>query len=451
MANTHQLASLVDVVDARVLGGALNASFANFQIDSRKVQSGDVFVALKAARDGHDYVAAAADKGAVAVLVERQVDVNVPQLIVADVREAMAAYARWWRRQWMGPVIGLTGSVGKTSVKQLCAAIMAQLGSTHATPGNLNNDLGVPMTVLGIQPTHQAAVVEMGANHPGEIALLVSIAEPNVVVITNAGAAHLEGFGSIDGVAHSKAEIYRHGPAAATAIVNADSPYKEKWLADVGSRKVLTFSFAMETADCYASNVVETDAGQRFTLHVQGEQVEIALGLPGQHMVTNAVCAAAACFAAGASLAQVAAGLNDAVATPGRMQVASVAGVKVVDDSYNANPESMKAAIDWLAGQAGTRTLVLGDMAELGDESAQHHAEVGAYAKGKVDQLFTLGVASAATAAAGAGKHFTEFEGLVNELAQTAADVVLVKGSRGAAMERVVAAYVQQLEQEEGS
>lgn len=420
--------------------------FLGLQIDSRKVVAGDVFVAIDAARDGHDFVQSAVEKGAIAALVERKLALDVPQIVVSDSIAAMAQFAKAWRMTMSAPVIALTGSAGKTTTKELMAAILA----THfvgkevlATAGNLNNELGVPMTLARLSGDQAAAVIEMGANHHGEIEMLTQMVQPTVGLITNAGSAHLEGFGSRDGVAQAKGEIYQQLADDATAVVNADSPYLPMWQEWIGARKQLSFGLQAGDFALEQSKGIESDKnGVTFSMVTPDGTYLVRLPLSGEHNVANALAAAACCYAVGVTVENIVLGLARATGAPGRMQKVATPMGCLVDDTYNANPESVKAAARWLAKQTAN-TLVLGDMAELGENATELHAEMGAYAKEVgVQRLICVGENAEQTAQA-FGAH-----GLACDSVDVATEellrvwskdsTVLVKGSRAARMERVI-------------
>ena len=436
-----------------VLRGA-DAEFASVSIDSRRLQAGDLYVAIKGERhDGHDFVNDAAATGAVAVVVSTPQDVAVPQIVVDDTRLALGKLAAAWRARFNLPVIGVTGSNGKTTVKEMIAAILRQRGDVLVTQGNLNNDFGVPLTLFGLREQHRYAVIEMGANHSGEIAYVAALAQPSVVVITNAGAAHLEGFGSLEGVARAKGEIYAALGAEGVAVVNADDAFAGYWRTVIGARRALNFGYA--DADVSVVPGSEqwhgADSALRFTLHTPAGDVPINLNLLGRHNLVNACAAAAVALAAGAELDDVRAGLAAMQAVKGRLQLQRIdARASVIDDSYNANPSSMQAALQVLAGLPGTRIFVMGDMGELGAGAAELHADLGRAARtAQVGEFYSTGELSGHAAAAfGAGaQHFATQSELIAALQKRLAlnderITLLVKGSRRAQMEKVVEALV---------
>ncbi|MCC7460826.1 MAG: UDP-N-acetylmuramoyl-tripeptide--D-alanyl-D-alanine ligase [Gammaproteobacteria bacterium] len=437
---------------AAAAGGTLHgadATFAEVVIDSRHIAAGDLFVALPGTRaDGHDFVAAAAAAGAAGALVARRVDAALAQIVVADVAAALSRAARAWRAAFSGSVLAVAGSNGKTTTKEMLAAILAQGGVTLATRGNLNNELGVPLTLLRLAPCQRAAVIEIGANHPGEVAALAALADPHIGLVTNAGAEHLAGFGSIEGVARAEGELFAALPSTGTAIINVDDVYAPLWRG-MTRAGVVGFGFAAG-ADVRAAGL-RFDVGARgcvahFELSAPAGRCAVELALAGRHNVQNALGAAAAALAAGASLSHVAAGLAAMRAVGGRLQFRPAhSGAWLIDDSYNANPSSVRAAIDVLADLGGRRWLVLGDMGELGDYAAGSHRDAGRYARARgVERLYAHGpLAALAAREFGSGAQcFDAVEPLLRALRADLAPGVrlLIKGSRLNHLERVVAA-----------
>ncbi|MCB1906225.1 MAG: UDP-N-acetylmuramoyl-tripeptide--D-alanyl-D-alanine ligase [Rhodocyclaceae bacterium] len=446
---------------AKASGGraTTGASFDGIATDSRSVAAGQLFVALRGERfDGHGFVEAALARGAAAAVVDQHWFDGAPEaarawplLVVGDTRSALGDIARRWRACFEIPVIGVTGSNGKTTVKEMCAAILrAQAAldgadpatSVLATEGNLNNDIGLPLTVSQMAPQHRFAVIEMGMNRPGEIARLASIAAPTVAVVTNAQRAHLEGMGGIDAVAEEKGAIYGGLRPDGIAVINADDPHADLWRRQSSGFACRSFGVA-HAADIHATYILKGH-GAELSVHTPAATFELALQVPGRHNVLNALAATAATLAAGAAVEAVRRGLESFRGTKGRLErKAGVNGAVVIDDSYNANPDSLIAGIDVLAATPGRTILVLGDMGEVGSNSAQLHDEVGGYAKSAgVDQLFALGEMSevAARNFGEGGRHFGRPEDLVSALrnAMNADTVVLVKGSRFMRMERIV-------------
>ena len=443
----RRLAQMAAVSGGTLLGA--DAGFNEVVLDSRRVAAGDLFVALSGSRaDGHDFVAAAGAAGAAGALVAHRVETPLAQILVPDVAAALGAAARAWRAAWSGNMLAVAGSNGKTTTKEMLAAILAEAGVTLATRGNLNNQLGVPLTLLRLAPGKRAAVIEIGANHPGEVAALAALVCPQVGLVTNAGAEHLEGFGSIEGVARAEGELFAALPPQGTAIVNVDDVYAPLWRGMTRAR-VVGFGFSaaadvraeglrfdMDARGCVARFEIITPAGRR----------AIELALAGRHNVQNALGAAAAALATGASLEHVAAGLSGMRAVAGRLQFRqATSGAWLIDDSYNANPSSVRAAIDVLADLGGRRWLVLGDMGELGDFAAGSHRDAGRFARARgVERLYAHGpLAALAAREFGSGAQcFESAEPLVRALqAELGPDVrLLIKGSRLNRLERVVAA-----------
>ncbi len=449
---------------ARACGGRLQGAdrgFAAVSSDSRTLSAGDLFVALRGPRfNGNEFVGAALAAGAAGALVDAPQPHALAQIIVADTQAALASAGHAWREALDIPVVGVAGSNGKTTAKEMTAAILSQAGSTLATRGNLNNHIGVPLTLLRLEAAHRFAVIEMGANRAGEVAELVKVARPTVGLITNAGAEHLEGFGSLEGVARAEGEMVAGLTADATAILNADDEFVHLWRGMTAAR-VVTFGIA-NAADFRAADLRTTLGKEgfltRFRLSSPLGQADIALHVGGRHNVANALGAAAAAAAAGATLAQIVAGLGAMRPVPGRLQLKQAAcGAWIIDDSYNANPSSVRAGIEVLASIEGRRWLVLGDMAELGDFAADAHSQIGAFARERgIERLLATGpLAALAVERFGTGgQWFPDTEALTRELLRAlspqaapggepaAAVRLLVKGSRVNRLERVVAALM---------
>ncbi|OYT94865.1 MAG: UDP-N-acetylmuramoyl-tripeptide--D-alanyl-D-alanine ligase [Pseudomonas sp. PGPPP3] len=447
MLKALRLSELLTALDAHLVGA--DAAFTAVSTDSRKIEPGQLFIALTGPNfDGHDYLAAVAAKGAVAALVEREVSgVELPQLVVADARVALGQLGALNRQAYKGPLAAVTGSSGKTTVKEMLASILrAGLGGpVLATRGNLNNDLGAPLTLLELAPQHVAAVIELGANHVGEIAYTVGLTQPQVAIITNAGSAHVGEFGGPDKIIEAKGEILEGLPASGTAILNLDDKAFATWQQRNGDRGVLSFALHNRAADFYTSELARDARGcLAFTLQSPAGSTRIQLNLLGEHNVANALAAAAAAHGLNVPLVGIKAGLESLQPVKGRA-VAQLAtsGARVIDDTYNANPISMCAAVDILAGFSGRTVLVLGDMGELGEWAEQGHRDVGAYAAGKVDTLYAVGplMAHAVAAFGPQGHHFADQASLIAAvLHESAGSSILIKGSRSAAMENVVAA-----------
>lgn len=447
MLKALRLSELLVALDARLVGA--DAVFSAVSTDSRKIEPGQLFIALTGPNfDGHAYLAAVAAKGAVAVLVEREVvGVELPQLVVADTRVALGQLGAINRQAYQGPLAAVTGSSGKTTVKEMLASILRVgfTGPVLATRGNLNNDLGAPLTLLELAPGHVGAVIELGANHVGEIAYTVSLTKPQVAIITNAGNAHVGEFGGPDKIIQAKGEILEGLPADGTAILNLDDKAFATWQQRNGGRRMLSFAVSNSAADFYTGELARDARGcLAFTLQSPAGSARIQLNLLGEHNVANALAAAAAAHALGVSLVGIKAGLESLQPVKGRAaaQLASN-GARVIDDTYNANPISMCAAVDILAGFSGRTVLVLGDMGELGEWAEQGHRDVGAYAADKIDALYAVGplMAHAVAAFGPQGQHFADQASLIAAvLHEPAGCSILIKGSRSAAMENVVVA-----------
>ncbi|WP_105659941.1 UDP-N-acetylmuramoyl-tripeptide--D-alanyl-D-alanine ligase [Cronobacter dublinensis] len=436
---------------AAVLKGELHGVDAEVDAvttDTRRLTPGCLFVALKGERfDAHDFAGQAQAGGAGALLVSRKLDIALPQLVVADTRLAFGELAAWVRQQVPARVVALTGSSGKTSVKEMTAAILSECGNTLYTAGNLNNDIGVPMTLLRLTPEHQFAVIELGANHQGEIAWTVSLTRPEAALVNNLAAAHLEGFGSLAGVAKAKGEIFTGLPENGIAIMNADNNDWLNWQSVIGNRKVWRFSPNLATSDFSATNIHITSHGTEFTLRTPTGDVDVLLPLPGRHNIANALAASALAMAVGAPHQAIKAGLAKLKAVPGRLFPVQLAENQLLlDDSYNANVGSMTAAAQVLSEMPGYRVMVVGDMAELGDEAEACHQQVGDAAKAAgIDKVLSVGTLSEAISrASGVGEHFSDKQAVVARLKTLINEhsiiTLLVKGSRSAAMEEVVRA-----------
>jgi UDP-N-acetylmuramoyl-tripeptide--D-alanyl-D-alanine ligase len=420
--------------------------------DTRNLPAGCLFVALKGPRfDGHAFAAQALEAGAAAVMVEAGANLALPSaLVVDDTRLALGRLAAWHRANMPARLVAITGSNGKTTVKEMAAAILAEeagVGAVLATSGNLNNDIGMPLTLLRLTPAHRYAVIEMGMNHPGELAYLTELARPDAALVNNALRAHLEGLGSVEAVARAKGEIYAGLKDDGIAIVNADDPHAPLWRAMASAFRVMGFGFA-ENADIRIQAPV-ADHVQRLTLTTPQGAIETTLRVPGRHNLRNAAAAAAAALALGTSADSVAKGLAAYVGTKGRLQIhPCILGATLIDDTYNANPDSTLAAIQVLAERPGTRILVLGDMGELGPDAAALHREVGEKARAAgIERLLCLGEMSVQTVLGfGAGAmHFERIEELLAEIecALEPEVTVLVKGSRFMKMERVVQSFME--------
>ena len=442
-----QLSQAAAAVDAQLVGS--DALFTGVTTDSRTLQAGDLFVALPGERfNGHDYIEQAAQRGAVAAMVSEKSTVSVSLLRVADCYAALGQLAAAWRTQFTLPIIAITGSNGKTTVKEMLAAILREHAGSSAvlaTRGNLNNNIGMPLTLLRLRESHRYAVIEMGMNHRGEISYLTRLARPQVALINNAQAAHLEGLGSVEAVARAKAEIFEGVTATGWSLINADDTHLTNLPTSILKGHILRFGLD-SPADVTARYELRVD-GSDMQLSTPKGSFAVALKVPGMHNVRNALAAIAATIALDIPAAAISAGLATFTGVAGRLQRKQGArGAMFIDDTYNANPESVRAAIAVLAATTGKKVLVLGDMGELGAQAPGLHGEVGFYAKqARIDHLLTLGKFSANTAQSfGEGaQHFERIEELLAELENLLApDVtVLVKGSRFMQMERITKSF----------
>lgn len=439
------LRQLASVLSAQLIGDSIDID--EVSTDTRKLSAGCLFIALKGEKfDAHDYALDAVKSGAAALLVSKRLPVEAPQLLVPDTRLALGKLGAWVREQSTARVVALTGSSGKTSVKEMTAAILRQCGDVLYTAGNFNNDIGVPLTLLRLTPEHQFAVIELGANHIGEIAYTTDLVRPETALVNNLAAAHLAGFGSLAGVAQAKGEIFAGLPADGVAIINADSHDFPHWQTMLNHKTVWRFSpQAAADIDFFASDEQSSAQGTRFNLHTPFGQTDVTLPLPGRHNVANALAASALAMSVGAPLAAVKTGLAQLKAVPGRLfPIVLADGKLVLDDSYNANVGSMTAAAQVLADMPGYRVMVVGDMGELGDDAAECHRQVGEAARvAGIDKVLSVGTLSELISrASGDGEHFQDKPALISRLNGLISEhniiSVLVKGSRSTAMEQVV-------------
>jgi UDP-N-acetylmuramoyl-tripeptide--D-alanyl-D-alanine ligase len=443
------LAEAAQALGATVVG--TDARFSSVSTDSRSIQAGALFVALRGERfDGHDYVGAARECGAAAAMVERVAGVSaqaagMPLLVVGDAKLALGALARHWRQRFRIPVVAVVGSNGKTTVKEMVAAALREhFGPDRvlATIGNLNNDIGLPLTVLRLREGHRAAVLEIGMNHPGETGYLAGLAQPTIAVINNAQREHQEFMRSVAEVAAEHGALLRALPADGVAVLNRDDGHYGYWREIAGTRPVR--DFGTSAAAAVTAGYALHPAGADLELRANGDRATAVLQAPGLHSVRNALAAVAAALAAGATLAEATRGLAAFRPVKGRLQLkAGRNGVALIDDTYNANPDSVRAAIDVLAGSERPRVLILGDMGEVGAQGAAFHEEVGRYAREcGVDRLLAVGqlARTAARAFGAGGEHFDSIEALIARAQGLAAlkGTMLVKGSRFMRMERVV-------------
>lgn len=436
------LSACADSLEGELIGE--DVAFERVNTDTRHLQVGDLYVAISGERfDGHDFIAAAIDAGACAVVCSTPVaDCVVPQLVVDDTRRALGRMAYLWRAQLSPTVVALTGSNGKTTTKEMLASIFSEVSSCFASPGNLNNDIGVPKSLFLLNEEHRYAVMELGANHSGEIAYLSKLVKPQLAMITNASSAHIEGFGSKLGVIEAKGEIYSALNSDGIAVINRDDSGYDYWRSLAGGKRVVSFGF--HEASSVRGTILSPN---RLRIEFGAEEGEVNLALLGQHNLTNALAAAAATLALRVPMSAVCAGLQKVQAVPGRLSSITLSGgVTVIDDSYNANPASVKAAIDVLASfENRPRWLLFGDMAELGQDAPSMHEDIGHYAASAgIEQLWSVGELSArASEAFGEkGRHFASHDALIEALLPVLEShaVTLFKGSRSIGMERAVSA-----------
>lgn len=433
-----------------------DVSFSRISTDTRTLQAGDLFVALVGPNfDGHEFIAQAQQKGAVGALVSTEIDTDLAQILVADTRIALADLARFRRQQMSGLWLAVTGSSGKTTVKEMLGQILAHAGTVELTQGNLNNDIGVPITIMNMQAQGiDYRVLELGANHIGEIAYTCRIGQPQIAILNNAQDAHLAGFGGLKGVVEAKGEIIACLNADGQAVLNLNDPSYNYWLQLANGRQVWSFSVDNIAARVHAKNLIVAAQTSDFELCIDGQECPVHLPLAGRHNVANALAAAAAASAAGLTLQQITSGLRTCEAYCGRLVRHELANdVLVIDDTYNANPASVRAAIDVLIKQGGTSCLILGDLRELGTASYSLHMDLGRYAA-KAGITYFIGIGSRVAAAVNqfaidGGQHAIAVASQTDVLPYLQALPkqslsCLVKGSRSTRMERVVTLLLQQ-------
>ncbi len=445
--NALRLSQVAERLEGELLGDDI--SFSSVSTDTRTLTEQALFVALKGPHfNGHDFIPQAISAGACGLLVSEERLEPLPQIRVDNTHLGLGRLAALWRDSFAVPLVGITGSNGKTTVKELVAAILRQRGEVLATRGNLNNDIGLPLTLLRLQD-EAYAVVEMGANHPGEIGYLTHIARPDVAMITNAGAAHLEGFGDLQGVARAKGEILGGLAPDGVAVLNADDDFFSYWCGLLGERRLISFGSSSRAhvhgeLDRAQTRWSENGYQSVMRVHYRERAFEVELALAGRHNLMNALAAIAAALAMGCTIEQIQRGLASVEPVSGRLRsLQSACGLRLIDDTYNANPDSVAAAMAVLQQAPGDHWLVLGDLAELGAEAETLHAEIGRRAKAAgLPHLYTLGKLSrrAAKAFGEGAEAFERIEDLVSVLKERAVsgDTLLIKGSRSAGMERVV-------------
>lgn len=445
-----KLSEVQSCLEAAILQGH-DVTFKGISIDSRRIQPGELFIALKGDNfDGHDFIEQAITKGAAAALVSRNNSYNLPTLKVSDTRKALGNFATFWRQQFTLPLIALTGSCGKTTVKEMIRSILTNCGNVLASQGNFNNDIGMPLTLLKLNHEHNFAVIEMGANHPNEINYLTHMAKPQIAFINNIGPAHLEGFGNIEGVARAKFEIFNGLDSKGTALINADDQFADWIEKQLKGKNILRFGIQNKQVDTTAVQILEKEDGNSFLLKTSHGEIEIRLPLLGQHNVLNALAAATATQAVGASLNAIKLGLEQMHAVKGRLVVRQgLKGSRILDDTYNANLSSMTAGLKVLAQSTGERILVMGDMGELGSFTEEHHREIGRLAKKLgIQHLLAYGKFTplAIKEFGNKGQHFptqTALGEAVRALLNPQV-TILIKGSRSAKMENIVATLLEE-------
>ncbi len=431
-----QLSHVNEMLSGKMIGAdvALERVFT----DTRKPDSEGLFFALPGPNfDPHKFLEDAPDDVAAALIVNRKVKHTAPQIVVPDTYEALLDLASMWRQSYAGPVVALTGSNGKTTLKEMLYSILSEQGQVLATQGNLNNHIGVPLTLLSLRDEHEYAVIELGANKPGDIAQLTAITKPDIAVITNAGSAHLEGFGSVEKVAATKGEIFEGLDINGLAVINADDNFSDYWQWLARSYRLLTFGESREAG-------VKIEMHDPIMFRSENELFKVQLALRGKHNIMNAAAAIAAAVGFGVPTRKIIRGLEKMQPVAGRLHTrAGPKGSQIIDDSYNANPSSMRAAIDVLSSETGYKILAMGDMAELGDDAERLHREIGRVAsEAGIDTLLTLGEMSKFTHASfiGEAHHFEKHTELADKLYEylDGACSVLVKGSRSMKMEQVI-------------
>jgi UDP-N-acetylmuramoyl-tripeptide--D-alanyl-D-alanine ligase len=450
MIGAVRLAEVAEFISAKHRGA--NVPFQFVSTDTRTLQPGDLYVALIGDRlDGHQYVAQAIEKGACGVVISKAMDgLSVPTLLVQDTTKGLGLLALFNRNRFHKDVIAVTGSSGKTTVKGMMANLLRQHNEVLVTRGNFNNHIGAPITLLRLSDTYDYAVIELGASAEGEIAYSSNLARPTVSILTNAEEAHLEGFGDIETIVRTKGEIIDALPENGTAILNADSPYYSQWKVRAGSKNVISFGVSDE-ASVKATNIeIDVMGCCGFIMHIADQSAKVQLRVMGRHNVMNALACAAACSALNMPIGHIVSGLETFEGVEGRLiEEKGLNGSVVIDDTYNANPASVRAAVDVLASRTGHKIFVMGDMAELGVETQLAHAESGVYARnGKIDEFFAVGEFSRGAAESfGDNAHwFASNDNLIRFLKTklNSNTAVLVKGSRSARMDRVVSEIIEQ-------
>ena len=446
------LQSVADDLQATLLGDDL--IFKGCNTDTRSLKKGELFVALHGPSfDGHDYIEMAEKAGAAGVMIDKAVTTDLPTLQVENTREALGNLAALWREEFDIPVVAITGSNGKTTVKEMLSSILSRCGNVLSTKGNLNNDIGVPQTLFNLDQEHDFAVIEMGANHLQEIARLCEMAKPLVAVVTQCAPAHLEGFGSIEGVAKAKGEIFESLGNDGIAVINADDKFASFWKKLAGDSQIISFGLNDQVnddhADVTASIISMRATVSHFKLRISDEEIDVKLSLPGRHNIMNALAATACAKALDISSENIRDGLEALQNVPGRLQFKiGMQNLQIIDDTYNANPGSFSAAMDVLINTSGQHWLALGDMGELGSAAVKMHKQAGELARlAGVERLFTIGELSkkAAEKFGDGAEHFADHAELIERIKiiknESDKDItLLIKGSRSAEMETVVQA-----------
>ncbi len=441
-----QLSQAAHITRGQIIGN--DVVFTSVTQDTRNLEVGALYVAILGENlDGHDYIKEAKNKGAVAALVSKKTEVDLPQLLVSDTIQALGEIARCHREQFKTPVVALTGSCGKTTTKTMLSNVLSEAGETLANVSSFNNNIGCPLTLLKLNSQHKFAILEIGANHLGEIAYLTQIAKPNVALITNAAEAHLQGFGSVDGVAREKGNIYGQLGANDISVINSDDTHASYWKGLNTTHRVITFGIK-NPADVTAKNTqIEKDGCARFDLVIGEKTATIKLNIMGQHNVMNALAAAACAHALNVPMTAIAKGLEKAEAPNKRLVIHQRSHLEIIDDTYNANPLSTSAAINILASRPGYKIIVLGDMRELGENAAQYHREIGEKIKqAGINQFYATGelMQEAVKSYGQNAKHFENKMELIKALKREWPEntSILVKGSRSMKMEEIVQALI---------
>ncbi|MGF1697675.1 UDP-N-acetylmuramoyl-tripeptide--D-alanyl-D-alanine ligase [Vibrio lamellibrachiae] len=442
------LSQLAKVLDAQLIGS--DNTITQVSTDTRKIESNTLFIALIGERfDAHGFVQQAIDNGAKALLVSRVCDVDVAQLVVRDTKLALGQLGAWIHKQCEIPTVAITGSCGKTTVKEMLASILSTQGQVLYTAGNFNNEIGAPLTLLRSHPSDDYAVIELGANHIGEIAYTTALVKPDIALVNNVAAAHLEGFGSIEGVKIAKGEIYQGLPENGVAVMNLDSHGGERWSEVLADKKIVSFSVNNTKADLFASDISINEQGAaQFLMQTPQGSITVQLGIIGRHNISNALAAAALAIECGVELEDIKHGLTHLMEVKGRVEAIELSSsIRLIDDSYNASVPAMNAAVDLLSSFQSQRWLILGNMAELGGESLALHRQVGEYAaRFNFEYVLTYGDDAKVISELCHGHHFETHERMNTYIEQQLEQhnkqhhTLLVKGANSAGMSKIVAA-----------